>query len=126
MEYNIMSGRAVDQQGAVIDVLVQPKRDRFAAVRFFRKLLRSSRRRESSQTSSVDTEPRRKSFLPHVAHRQSRYLNNRAENSHQSIRPGAPDESLQAACASPGSSSLPRCDNAFHVMVFHQTVEALH
>jgi DDE domain len=36
--------RAVDQEGAVIDILVQPKRDRFAAVRFFRKLLRSSRR----------------------------------------------------------------------------------
>jgi putative transposase len=32
--------RAVDQQGAVIDILVQPKRDRFAAMRFFRKLLR--------------------------------------------------------------------------------------
>jgi putative transposase len=28
--------RAVDQQGAVIDILVQPKRDRFAAIRFFR------------------------------------------------------------------------------------------
>src|SRR5882757_3715091 len=31
--------RAVDQHGAVIDILVQPKRDRFAAIRFFRKLL---------------------------------------------------------------------------------------
>jgi transposase-like protein len=29
---------AVDQHGAVIDILVQPKRDRFAAMRFFRKL----------------------------------------------------------------------------------------
>jgi putative transposase len=34
--------RAVDQQGAVIDILVQPKRDRFAAMRFFRKLLQTS------------------------------------------------------------------------------------
>jgi putative transposase len=34
--------RAADQQGAVIDVLVQPKRDRFAAMRFFRKLLQTS------------------------------------------------------------------------------------
>ena len=31
--------RAVDQHGAVIDILVQSKRDRFAAMRFFRKLL---------------------------------------------------------------------------------------
>jgi putative transposase len=31
--------RAVDQNEAVIDILVQPKRDRIAAERFFRKLL---------------------------------------------------------------------------------------
>jgi transposase-like protein len=31
--------RTVDQKGVVIDILVQPKRDRFAAMRFFRKLL---------------------------------------------------------------------------------------
>ena len=31
--------RAVDQNGAVIDILVQPKRDRWPALRFFRKLL---------------------------------------------------------------------------------------
>src|SRR4051812_24779594 len=37
--------RAVDQHRAVIDILVQPKRDRFAAIRFFRKLLRTSGRR---------------------------------------------------------------------------------
>jgi putative transposase len=36
--------RAVDQTGAVIDILVQPKRDRFAAIRFFRKLLRTMSR----------------------------------------------------------------------------------
>ncbi len=36
--------RAVDQHGAVIDILVQPKRDRFAAMRFFRKLLNRTRR----------------------------------------------------------------------------------
>jgi putative transposase len=34
--------RAVDQKGIVIDILVQPKRDRFAAIRFFRKLLRAT------------------------------------------------------------------------------------
>jgi putative transposase len=31
--------RAVDQNGATIDILVQPRRDRWAALRFFRKLL---------------------------------------------------------------------------------------
>jgi putative transposase len=34
--------RAVDQNGFVLDILVQPKRDRFAAMRFFRKLLRAT------------------------------------------------------------------------------------
>src|SRR5436190_984399 len=34
--------RAVDQNGAVIDIVVQPKRDRLAAERFFRDLLRSA------------------------------------------------------------------------------------
>ena len=37
--------RAVDQNGVVIDILVQPKRDRFAAMRFFRKLLRANNHR---------------------------------------------------------------------------------
>ena len=36
--------RAVDQNGVVLDILVQPRRDRFAAIRFFRKLLRATGR----------------------------------------------------------------------------------
>ena len=37
--------RAVDQNGVVLDILVQPKRDRFAAMRFFRRLLVAAGRR---------------------------------------------------------------------------------
>jgi putative transposase len=80
--------RAVDQQGAVIDILVQPKRDRFAAIRFFRKLLQTSRCRPrviiTDKLRSYGVA--KKAILPRVAHRQSRYLNNRAENSHQPTR----------------------------------------
>ena len=36
--------RAVDQEGEVIDILLQPRRDRHAAARFFRKLLKRSGR----------------------------------------------------------------------------------
>ena len=36
--------RAVDQKGIVIDILVHEKRDRFAAMRFSRKLLRATGR----------------------------------------------------------------------------------
>src|SRR5439155_15976369 len=63
--------RAVDQNGVVLDILVQPKRDRFAAIRFFSRLLRAMGR---------------KPVMPGVAHRQHRYLNNRAENSHHPTR----------------------------------------
>ena len=71
--------RAVDQDGDVIDILVQPRRDRRAAERFFRKLLKGQGR-----------EPRRlfadRTVMPSVVHRTTRYENNRAETSHQPTR----------------------------------------
>ena len=80
--------RAVDQKGAVTEILVQPKRDRFAASRFFRKLLQSSRCRPrviiTDKLGSYGAA--KKVVLLRVAHRRSRYLNNRAENSHQPTR----------------------------------------
>ena len=80
--------RAVDQNGTVIDILVQPKPDRWAALCFFRKLLHTAKR----PPLVIITDKLRsyaaakKLILPHVEHRQSRYLNNRAENSHQPTR----------------------------------------
>jgi putative transposase len=80
--------RAVDQHGVVIDILVQPKRDRFAAIRFFRKLLGTTRRKPrvivTDKLRSYGAAKR--VVLSRVIHRQSRYLNNRAENSHQPTR----------------------------------------
>ncbi|MBC7925385.1 MAG: IS6 family transposase [Bryobacteraceae bacterium] len=69
-------------------MLVQPQRDRFAAMRFFRKLLRANGR----QPRVIITDKLRsyaaakRVVMPGVAHRQHRYLNNRAENSHQPTR----------------------------------------
>ena len=80
--------RAVDQHGVVIDILVQPKRDRFAAIRFFRKRLRTT----GGPPRVIITDKFRsygaakKVVLSRVIHRQSRYLNHRAENSHQPTR----------------------------------------
>src|SRR5215210_6762657 len=80
--------RAVDQNGVVLDILVQPKRDRFAAIRFFRKLLRATGRKPRV----IITDKLRgygaakRVVMPGVAHRQHRYPNNRAENSHQPTR----------------------------------------
>jgi putative transposase len=80
--------RAVDQNGVVLDILVQPKRDRFAAMRFFRKLLRVTARKPrviiTDKLRSYGAAKR--VVMPGVAHRQHRYLNNRAENSHQPTR----------------------------------------
>jgi putative transposase len=80
--------RAVDQNGVVLDILVQPRRNRFAAIRFFRKLLRATARRPrviiTDKLRSYAAAKR--IVLPGVAHRQHRYLNNRAENSHQPTR----------------------------------------
>ena len=80
--------RAVDQDGNVLDILVQPRRDAKAAKRFFRKLLK----RQCTSPRVLVTDKLRsyqaahREVMPSVEHRQSRYLNNRAENSHQPTR----------------------------------------
>ncbi len=80
--------RAVDQHGVTIDILVQPKRDRWAALRFFGRLLHTA----GCKPRVIVTDKLRsyaaakRCILPEVEHRQSRYLNNRAENSHQPTR----------------------------------------
>jgi putative transposase len=80
--------RAVDQDGHVLDILVQRRRDKQAAKRFFRKLLKGltyvPRVIITDKLKSYGAAPRES--LPSVEHRQHRYLNNRAENSHQPTR----------------------------------------
>ena len=69
--------RAVDPNGIVIDILVQPKRDRFAAMRFFRKLLKATARRRPRVivTDKLRSYAAAKRVvMPGVAHRQHRYL----------------------------------------------------
>jgi putative transposase len=80
--------RAVDQDGHVLDILVQRRRDKHAAKTFFRKLLKGLRYVPrvivTDQLKSYGAAKRE--LLPGVEHRQHRYLNNRAENSHQPTR----------------------------------------
>ncbi len=80
--------RAVDQDGDVIDILVQPRRDRRAAERFFRKLLkgqgREPRRLVTDKLRSYAVAQR--TVMPSVTHDTGRYANNRAEVSHQPTR----------------------------------------
>ncbi|MFC8014157.1 IS6 family transposase [Streptomyces cinereoruber] len=80
--------RAVDQDGNVLDILVQSRRDKDAARRFFRKLLKKTR---SVPRVIVTDKPRsygaaHREVMPSVEHRSHKGLNNRAENSHQPTR----------------------------------------
>jgi putative transposase len=80
--------RAVDQDGDVIDILVQRYRNARAAKRFFRKLLKG----QGSAPWRLVTD-KLKSYgaahrmtMPSVAHDTGQYANNRAEVSHQPTR----------------------------------------
>ena len=80
--------RAVDQDGDVIDILVQRNRNARTAKRFFRKLLK---RQEAKPWRLVTDKLRsysaaHREVLPSVAHDTRQYANNRAEVSHQPTR----------------------------------------
>ena len=80
--------RAVDQDGDVLDILIQPQRDQQAAERFFRRLLRGQRieplRVTTDKLRSYSAAMR--TVLPNVKHIVQEYANNRAEVSHQWTR----------------------------------------
>jgi putative transposase len=80
--------RAVDQDGHILDILVQRRRDKHAAKKFFRKLLKGLKYvpRVMVTDKFKSYEAAKREMLPSVEHRQHRYLNNRAENSHQPTR----------------------------------------
>jgi putative transposase len=77
--------RAVDQDGYVLDILVQRRRHKAAAKKFFRKLLEGLKyvRRVMVTDKLKSYEAAKREMLPSVEYRQHRDLNNRAENSHQ-------------------------------------------
>jgi putative transposase len=80
--------RAVDEDGDVIDILVQSRRNRRAAVRFFRTLLKGQgcvpRRLITDKLRSYSAA--RRTVVPSVVHCTDRYANNRAGVSHQPTR----------------------------------------
>ena len=79
---------AVDQDGDVVDVYLQVKRDGAAAKRFFKRLLRS----HGGEPRKIVTDKLRsygvahRELMPDVIHDTSRYANNRAEQSHETTR----------------------------------------
>ena len=80
--------RAVDEDGDTIDILVQSRRNRLAALRFLRKLLKGQgcvpRRLITDKLRSYPAACR--TVMPSVVHCTDQYANNRAEVSHQPTR----------------------------------------
>ncbi len=80
--------RAVDAEGEVLDVLVQSKRNKHAALKLMRKLLR--RYGFAPTTFVTDNLRSYGAAARHLGmerrHRTGRWRNNRAENSHQPTR----------------------------------------
>src|ERR687897_2768059 len=80
--------RAVDSEGEILDMLVQPRRDKAAALRLMRKLLR-----KQGYAPTVLVTDRLASYAcarrqlgMRARHEQGLRKNNRAENSHQVVR----------------------------------------
>ncbi len=80
--------RAVDQDGEVVDVFLQARRDGKAATRFFKRLLKA----HGGEPRKIVTDKLRsygvahRELIPGTIHDTSQYANNRAELSHQSTR----------------------------------------
>jgi putative transposase len=80
--------RAVDQDGEVVDVFLQSRRDGAAAKRFFKRLLRS----HGGEPRKIVTDNLRsygvahRELIPDAIHDNARYANNRAEQSHEPTR----------------------------------------
>ena len=80
--------RAVDQDGEVVDVYLQAKRDGVAAKRFFRRLLRN----HGGEPRKIVTDKLRsygvahRELIPETIHSTKRYENNRVEQSHEATR----------------------------------------
>jgi putative transposase len=80
--------RAVDQDGFVLEILVQSRRDKKAAKRLLRKLLKKQMRppRVMITDKLASYGAAKSEVMPSVEHRKHKGLNNRAENSHQPTR----------------------------------------
>jgi len=98
--------RAVDQDGNILDILVQRRRNKQAAREFFRRLLtdRASVPRVIITDKRARCGAARRAVRPSVAHRRHKGRHNRAEHAHQPTRERA---RRRRRCESPGHAQ--RC-----------------
>lgn len=80
--------RAIDQDGEVVDVYLQAKRDGRVAKRFFKRLIRSNQ----GEPCKIVTDKLRsygvaqREVIPEATHVAKQYANNRVEQSHELTR----------------------------------------
>ena len=80
--------RAVDQDGEVVDVFVQSRRNGAAAKQFFKRLLRN----HGGEPRTIVTDKlasykvAQRELMPTAHHNTAKYANNRAEQSHELTR----------------------------------------
>jgi putative transposase len=113
--------RAVDQDGEVVDVFLQAKRDGTAAKRFFRRLLRSN----GGEPRKIVTDKLRsygvahREVIPEAIHDNARYANNRAEQSHEATRV------RERGMRGPASRRFKSVSQAQHFLTAHAAVSNL-
>ena len=79
--------RAVDHEGEVLEVFVTKKRDRKAALKFLRKAMKRYGRPEAIVTDKLRSYHAAMKVIGNAERQETgRWLNNRAENSHQPFR----------------------------------------
>ncbi len=79
--------RAVDHEGEVLEVFVTKRRDRRAALRFLRKAMKRYGRPEAIVTDKLRSYRAAMKVIGNADRQETgRWLNNRAENSHQPFR----------------------------------------
>jgi len=101
--------RAIDQDGEVVDVFLQARRNGAAAKRFFRRLLRS----HGGEPRKIFTDNLRsypvaqRGVIPEAIHVKEQYANNRAEQSQQATR--VRERGNEAIQIYKAGSTVPRC-----------------
>jgi transposase-like protein len=104
--------RVVEEHGAEFDVWVQKRRDKAAAKRFSRRVLRSNPVPRKIVTDQLRSYPAAKAEIPELAHvkhvfvKAAARVNNRAENSHQRTRRRRMPDVRLSRCASHAGVSL--------------------
>ncbi len=80
-------GRAVDHEGEVLEVFATKRRDRKAALKFLKRTMKRYGRPHSIITDRLRSYPSAMKAIGNVANQEcGRWLNNRAENSHEAFR----------------------------------------